>query len=127
MGNFEFFHRRHFSSAQFLKLAFNPIRRSVSHCVTLCHTVSHCVTLCHTVCHTVCHIVCHIVSHCVSHCVTLCVYGNAGALLKPSPDTRFRILCFFSFYQFSSLTVFMFNIRRSECCSPTTPAVYSLV
>ena len=50
-------------------------------------------------------------------------------VLLPSHDrSRFRILCFFSFYQFSSLTVFMFNIRgRNWSPLNNTPAVYSLV
>ena len=56
-----------------------------------------------------------------------CVSRVTRVLLPSHDRSRFRILCFFSFYQFSSLTVFMFNIRRSECCSPPTPAVYSLV
>ena len=57
-----------------------------------------------------------------------CVSRVTRVLLSPHDRSRFRILCFFSFYQFSSLTVFMFNIRgRNWSPLNNTPAVYSLV
>ena len=65
---------------------------------------------------------------CIQNKSVNCVSRVTRVLLPSHDRSRFRILCFFSFYQFSSLTVFMFNIRgRNWSPLNNTPAVYSLV